>query len=55
VSGGTKMFRGFAERIEKEITRWVTERMKIGVIAPPQRKDGAWVGGSILASLETFR
>jgi actin-related protein len=28
--------------------------MKIKVIADPDRKDAAWIGGSILASLDTF-
>ena len=29
--------------------------MKIDVIAPPERKYSTWIGGSILASLPTFK
>ena len=29
--------------------------MKIFIIAPPERKFSAWIGGSILASLSTFK
>ena len=29
--------------------------MKINVIAPPERKYFAWIGGSILASLSAFQ
>jgi actin len=54
LSGGTTMFEGFPERIENEITRLAPTRMKVKVAAPPERKFGAWIGGSILASLATF-
>jgi actin-related protein len=29
--------------------------MKIKIIAPPERKYSVWIGGSILASLSTFK
>ncbi len=29
--------------------------MRIMIIAPPERKYSAWIGGSILASLSTFK
>jgi actin len=54
LSGGTTMFPGFPERIEQEITRLAPERMNIKVVASPERKHLAWIGGSILASLATF-
>ncbi|XP_019253291.1 PREDICTED: actin-like [Nicotiana attenuata] len=54
LSGGSTMFPGIAERINKEITGLAPSRMKIEVVAPPERKYIAWIGGSILASLSTF-
>jgi actin len=54
LSGGTTMFEGFPQRIEKEITRLAPETMKVKVVAPPERKFSAWIGGSILSSLATF-
>merc|ERR1711913_68170 len=43
MSGGTTMYPGIADRMQKEI------------IAPPERKYSVWIGGSILASLSTFQ
>ena len=54
LSGGTTMFEGLPERIEKEIIRLAPPTMKTKVIAPPERKYASWIGGSILASLATF-
>ena len=54
LSGGTTMFQGLPERIEKEITRLAPPTMKVKVVAPPERKYAVWIGGSILASLATF-
>ena len=54
LSGGTTMFEGLPERIEKEITNLAPPTIKVKVIAPPERKYAVWIGGSILASLATF-
>ena len=54
MSGGSTMFEGIAERMEKEITALAPPTMKVKVIAPPERKYAVWIGGSILASLATF-
>jgi actin len=54
LSGGTTMFTGLPERIEKEIIRLAPPTVKVKVVAPPGRKYAAWIGGSILASLPTF-
>jgi actin len=54
LSGGTTMFPGIAERIEKEMIALAPPTMKIKVVAPEERKYAVWVGGSILASLSTF-
>ncbi|RRT44009.1 hypothetical protein BHE74_00059104 [Ensete ventricosum] len=55
LSGGSTMFPGIAERMNKEITALAPSSMKIKVVAPPERKYSVWIGGSILASLSTFQ
>jgi len=54
MSGGTTMFNGIPERLEKEMKALAPQGMDIKVIAPPERKYSVWIGGSILASLSTF-
>jgi len=54
LSGGTTMFNGIGERMDKEIIALAPPTMKIKVVAPPERKYSVWIGGSILASLSTF-
>jgi len=55
LSGGTTMFPGIADRMQKEVTLMAPSTMKIKIIAPPERKYSVWIGGSILASLSTFQ
>jgi len=55
LSGGSSMFPGIADRMQKEITQLAPSSMKIKIIAPPERKYSVWIGGSILASLSTFQ
>ncbi|KAG5453387.1 hypothetical protein CRM22_009788 [Opisthorchis felineus] len=55
LSGGTTMFPGIADRMQKEITALAPSTMKIKIVAPPERKYSVWIGGSILASLSTFQ
>jgi len=55
LSGGSTMFPGIADRMQKEITALAPSAMKIRVIAPPERKYAVWIGGSILSSLSTFQ
>ena len=56
LSGGTSMFRGLPERLEKEVKERAPEAMKgiVKVIATPERKYSVWIGGSILSSISTF-
>jgi actin len=54
MSGGSTMFTGIAERMQKEIKSMAPESMTIKIIAPPERKYSVWIGGSILSSLSTF-
>jgi len=55
LSGGTSMFEGMADRMQKEMTALAPPTMKIKIVAPPERKYSVWIGGSILASLSTFQ
>ncbi|KAF7967356.1 hypothetical protein HWV62_34633 [Athelia sp. TMB] len=55
MSGGTTMFPGIADRMQKEITALAPSGMKVKIVAPPERKYSVWIGGSILASLSTFQ
>ncbi|GER38771.1 actin [Striga asiatica] len=55
LSGGSTMFPGIAERMRKEITALAPSGVEVNVVAPPERKYSAWIGGSILASLSTFQ
>jgi actin-related protein len=54
MSGGTTMFNGIAERLQKEVKALAPDSMTIKIIAPPERKYSVWIGGSILSSLSTF-
>jgi len=54
LSGGSTMYSGLSDRMQKEITALAPPTMKVKVIAPPERKYSVWIGGSILASLSTF-
>src|SRR5271170_4930373 len=38
LSGGTTMYPGIADRMQKEITALAPSTMKIKIIAPPERK-----------------
>merc|ERR1712172_340565 len=55
LSGGTTMYPGIADRMQKEMTALAPSTMKIKIVAPPERKFSVWIGGSILASLSTFQ
>jgi len=54
LSGGSTMFPGIAERMSKEITALAPRGTKIKVVAPPERKYSTWIGGSILAAVNSF-
>ena len=55
LSGGSTMFPGIANRLQKEITALAPPNLKIKIISPPEREYSVWIGGSILASLSTFQ
>ncbi|XP_016284704.2 actin, cytoplasmic 1-like isoform X1 [Monodelphis domestica] len=55
LSGGTTMYPGIADRMQKEIIALAPSTMKMKIISLPERKYSVWIGGSILASLSTFQ
>ena len=55
MAGGSTMFSGISQRMQKEVTALAPPTMTIKVIAPPEPKYTAWIGGSILASLADFQ
>lgn len=55
LSGGTTMFPGISDRMQKELLAQAPASMKVKIVAPPERKYSVWIGGSILASLSTFQ
>ncbi|KAM9971558.1 hypothetical protein ACTFIW_011539 [Dictyostelium discoideum] len=55
LSGGTTLLPGFSDRMNKELTALTPSSTKINILSPPERKNSAWIGGSILASLSTFQ
>ncbi|KAJ1450252.1 actin-like protein [Pelagophyceae sp. CCMP2097] len=55
LAGGSTLFPGFGERLLKELRSKLPPHAKIRIHAPPERQLSTWVGGSILASLPSFR
>lgn len=55
LSGGSSMYQGIDERLEAEVSKLVASTMKVKVIAQKERKYSVWIGGSVLASLSTFK
>ena len=55
LSGGSTMFPGFANRLQKEITALAPPETKIKIVDPPEKINSVWVGGAILASQPSFQ
>jgi actin len=55
--GGNSMFEGLPERFKNEIKYLSPESLKeeVNVIASPERKFDAWIGGTILSSISTTK
>ena len=54
MSGGTTMYPGIPERLEKEMNLLAPAKIKVSINAPPERKFSVWIGGSILTNLSSF-
>ncbi|VDN59441.1 unnamed protein product [Dracunculus medinensis] len=58
VTGGNSLIMGFTERLNHDLALKCPPTIKLRVNAAPtpmERRFGAWIGGSILASLGTFQ
>lgn len=55
LAGGSTLFPGFGDRLLYEVRQRAPAHTRIRISAPPDRIHSAWVGGSILASLSTFK
>lgn len=55
LSGGSTMFPGLTDRLQKEIESLAPQGTTVNIIAPPTREHSVWIGGSILAALPTFQ
>uniref|UniRef100_A0A8C8VJI7 Actin n=1 Tax=Pelusios castaneus TaxID=367368 RepID=A0A8C8VJI7_9SAUR len=56
LAGGTTMLRGFSERVRKELLQMeAVGKGQVGILASPHRSFSAWLGGSIVASLNAFQ
>jgi len=55
LSGGSTLFKGFGERLLGEVKKLSHKDIKIKISASPERTMTTWIGGSILASLDTFK
>jgi actin len=54
LSGGTTMYAGIADRMQKELVSLLPASMKVKIVAPPERKYSVWIGGSILGGQTHF-
>merc|ERR1712062_565411 len=55
LSGGSTLFKGFGDRLLSEVKKLAPKDIKIRISAPQDRLYSTWIGGSILASLDTFK
>lgn len=49
------MLPGIADRLNHEVKLRAPDKIKVKIVAHPERKYSVWIGGSILASLSTFQ
>ena len=55
LAGGSTCTPGFGDRLLSEVRARAPAHTRIRISAPPERINSAWAGGSILASLATFK
>jgi actin len=54
LSGGNTMLPNFAERLNKELKKLAPLTMKTQVVAPPERKFSAWIGGAKITTFSAY-
>lgn len=54
LSGGSTMYPGIADRIQKDISDLAPPTMKIKVVSQQGREHFAWIGGTLVPSMSTF-
>jgi len=54
LSGGTTLYKGLPDRLEKEVDAMCPQPGMVKIVAPADRYYSVWVGGSTLCSLATF-
>lgn len=55
LSGGSTLIKGFGDRLLSELKKHSSKDIKLRIAAPQERLYSTWMGGSILASLDTFK
>lgn len=58
ITGGNTLLQGFTERLNRDLSAKTPPSMRLKIISTSstaERRFGAWIGGSILASLGTFQ
>ena len=58
VTGGNSLLQGFPERLNRDLSAKTPQSMRLKIISASgsgERRFGAWIGGSILASLGSFQ
>ncbi|BES92145.1 alpha-centractin [Nesidiocoris tenuis] len=54
VSGGTSLMPGYNARLFDEVKKILPKNVQIKIAAPKERSVAVWIGGSVLALLDTF-
>lgn len=55
LAGGSTLFDGFGDRLLSDLRRYLHRDTRVKIWSPPDRIVSAWIGGSILASLASFK
>lgn len=55
LAGGSTLVKGFGDRLLSEVKHLAPKDVKIKMLASQERLYSTWIGGSILAALDTFK
>ena len=55
LAGGNCMLKKLGDRLQKDVKALAPSTMPAEVISPPERAYSAWLGGSILANIDSFK